>query len=190
MSRKTLAFALLLLAWGCSSGEKKSVEKTTRLAPDSGKASIEVEGRGEEKAEARVTEDTLTDGYGLKDFSRFSLDDAIIVDLNGDRVNDTATFETRNLKAGIVIADGRTSGQTLVGCGHAFEEMGDDFGWVDEWGIVRDSSTYEVLIGEGEIIGEQEFVLANPSIYVRKAEVGGGVITFKDGKFRWVHQAD
>jgi hypothetical protein len=47
-----------------------------------------------------------------------------------------------------------------------------------------------VLIGEGEIIGEQEFVLANPSIYVRKAEVGGGVITFKDGKFRWVHQAD
>jgi hypothetical protein len=190
MSRRTLACALLLLAWGCSSGEKKSVEKTTRPAPDSVKASTEAVEKGEESAAPGVSEDTLTEGDGLKNFSRFSLDDAIIVDLNGDQVNDTATFETRNFKGGIVITDGRTSGQTLIGCGHAFEEMGDDFSWVDEWGIVRDSSTYEVLIGEGEIIGEQEFVLANPSIYVRKAEVGGGIISFKDGKFQWVHQAD
>lgn len=184
------AFVLLLLAWGCSSGGKEDTGKSTGSAPDSSKISTQKEARGEEKDAAVIAEDTLTDGYEFRNFSKYSLTDTIIVDLNGDQADDTATFETRNLKAGIVIIDGRTSRQTLIGGGNAFEEMNDDFSWVDEWGVVRDPSTYEVVIEEGEITGGQQFVLDNPSIYVRQAEVGGGVITFKDGKFRWVHQAD
>lgn len=33
-------------------------------------------------------------------------------------------------------------------------------------------------------------MLENPSIVVRKEEVGGGLITFKDGRYVWIHQAD
>ena len=196
MLRNLLTVALSFLVWCCSSGKKEGVDEMTRSAPDSGKTSDS--GRASSKIEAREqgesnpgnVEDTLMSTYEFKDFSTYSLADTIIGDLNGDRVNDTATFETRNGKAGIVIREGGTSRQTLIGCGHAFEEMGDDFSWVEQWGILRDKSTYEIVIKDAEIIGGEQFMLDNPSVYVRKAEVGGGVITFKDGRFTWVHQAD
>ncbi len=187
---KTLILPFLLAFWCCSPGKKEGVKETISPSADSGKANTAVNPKGTERAAADAVEDTSATGYEFKDFSKYRLTDTIVVDLNGDQVNDTATFETRNGKAGIVITAGGTSRQTLIGCGNAFEEMGDDFSWVDEWGIVRDKSTYEIVVKDGEIVGGEQFVLDNPSVYVRKAEVGGGVITFKDGKFTWVHQAD
>lgn len=61
---------------------------------------------------------------------------------------------------------------------------------MDYWGVLQDSSTYEIIITNGEIVGDTLVRLENPSIFVRKKEVGGGLITFKDGKYEWIHQAD
>jgi hypothetical protein len=43
--------------------------------------------------------------------------------------------------------------------------------------------TYEIIIKETEIIEDRKVKLDNPSIVVRKEEVGGGLITCKDGKY-------
>lgn len=68
--------------------------------------------------------------------------------------------------------------------------MRNDFSWVDFWGTTKDRETYEIVIKDSEIIGDKTTKLDNNSIFVRKEEVGGGVITYKNGKFIWVHQSD
>jgi hypothetical protein len=104
---------------------------------------------------------------------------------------DTAEFISLNGKKGILIRDGGRI--DTIGAGIGFEEMGDDFSWVDTWGILEDSITYEIVIEDNEIKGSKEFKLTNPSIFVWKTtdeEAGGGIITFKDNKYQWVHQAE
>ena len=96
----------------------------------------------------------------------------------------------RNQKGGIIIIDGKTLEEFVIGCGTKFYEMGDDFRWVDYWGIIRDIETYEIIVSDGEIVGKQNVQLSYPSIFVRKEEIGGGIITYKNGKYEWVHQSD
>jgi len=74
--------------------------------------------------------------------------------------------------------------------GNKFYEMGDDFGWVDTWGVTYDKIANEVLIKDSEIIGGRDVKLKNPSIILRKEDAGGGLVTFLDSKYQWVHQAD
>jgi hypothetical protein len=128
--------------------------------------------------------------HDFKDYKEYKLSEVIIADFNGDKKPDSATFLTRNGKAGIIIKDGLTSKETIIGCGNNFEEMGDDFGWVEFWGLVYDKSTYNIMVKDSELVGSKNVALAYPSIFLRKEEVGGGVITFKNGKYIWLHQAD
>ena len=99
-------------------------------------------------------------------------------------------FTSENNKSGIKIIDGRTKGVVKIGLGVEFEEMGDSFDWVDYWGLVTDAKTYEILIKDSEIIGDTIINLENKSIVLRKEEVGGGLVSFLNGKYQWIHQAD
>jgi hypothetical protein len=124
-------------------------------------------------------------------YKKVPLNHFIIADLNGNQNMDTAEFISLNGKKGILIRDGGRI--DTIGAGIGFEEMGDDFSWVDTWGILEDSITYEIVIEDNEIKGSKEFKLTNPSIFVWKTtdeEAGGGIITFKDNKYQWVHQAE
>lgn len=128
--------------------------------------------------------------YEFEQAQLFDLKDTLQEDFNGDGTIDQAVFLTKDGKAGIIITNGNTQEQTKIGLGNEFEEQRDDFSWVDYWGVLQDSSTYEVIITDGEITGDTLVRLENPSIFVRKEEVGGGLITFRDGKYEWIHQAD
>jgi hypothetical protein len=128
--------------------------------------------------------------HEFKNYKEYKLTESIIIDFNGDKKPDTAAFLTRNEKAGIIIKDGLTGKETIIGCGNEFGEMGDDFGWVEFWGIVYDKSTYNIIVKDSELVGSKKVALENPSIFLRKEEVGGGVITFKNGKYIWLHQTD
>jgi hypothetical protein len=127
--------------------------------------------------------------YEFKDATLFKLTDTIIADFNGDGNTDQAIFKKENETSGIIITHGETNQKIKIGFGESFAHL-TEFNWVDYWGLVNDSETYEIVIEDAEIIGDREVKLNNPSIVVRKEEVGGGLITFKDGKYIWVHQAD
>lgn len=126
----------------------------------------------------------------FKNFKLFDLTHALTEDFNGDGKIDSAFFLTENEKSGIIIKDGLTNREFRIGLGNTFEEMGDDFNWIDYWGIVKDSSTYEIVIEDGEIVGDTIVTLNIPSIILRKVEEGGGLISFKGGKYVWIHQAE
>jgi hypothetical protein len=132
----------------------------------------------------------IAPSLSFTNFTYYSLSDVISADFNGDSVPDMAVFWKENGKKGIILTDGRTKKQTRFGLGISFGAGGDNFDWVDHWGLVRDSSTFEVIVRDDEVVGDTTVRLLHPSIYVGKEEVGGGVITYRAGKYVWVHQAD
>jgi hypothetical protein len=127
--------------------------------------------------------------YEFREVTIFKLTDTIIADFNGDGKLDQAIFRKENETSGIIITHGETNEVIKIGFGERFAHL-TEFNWVDFWGIVNDSETYEVVIEDDEIIGGRIVMLENPSIVVRKEEVGGGLITFKERKYVWIHQAD
>lgn len=127
--------------------------------------------------------------HEFKEAAVFQLTDTINADFNGDGNADQVIFKKENETSGIIITHGRTNQKIKIGFGKQFAHL-KDFNWVEYWGLVSDSETYEVVIEDVEIIGEREVKLDNPSIVLRKEDVGGGLITFKDRKYIWIHQAD
>lgn len=61
-----------------------------------------------------------------------------------------------------------------------------DFNWATYWGLLRDPSTFEIYFKNNEML-DSIVILNNPSIFVIEYEVGGGVITFNNGKNIWIH---
>lgn len=125
----------------------------------------------------------------FEDVIYFSIDESIIADFNGDGINDTAVFRKENKTSGIIIKHGQTEETVSLGFGKGFAHL-TDFNWVDFWGLVKDTTTYEMVFNETDIMGDTIISLKNPSIVVRKEEAGGGVITFKNGIYIWIHQSD
>ncbi|MFC5192715.1 hypothetical protein ACFPIK_13135 [Algoriphagus aquatilis] len=148
--------------------------------------------KDKEEPEQNLNETTEYANQGLssefKKVTTFNLTDTLIADLNGDGKLDQAVFNRKNETSGIVITHGETSEKIKIGFGELFAHL-TDFNWVDYWGLVYDSETYEIVIEDDEIIGGREVKLDNPAIVVRKEEVGGGLITFKEGRYIWIHQA-
>jgi hypothetical protein len=63
------------------------------------------------------------------------------------------------------------------------------FDWVDYWGLVEDKETIEVtLTEEGDILESITVTLKNPSIVLGNNDFGGGLITYRNGKYEWIHQ--
>ncbi len=127
--------------------------------------------------------------YEFKNATTFTLTDTISADFNGDGKADQAIYVREKGTSGIIIKHGQTKEEIKMGFGKPFAHM-TDFNWVDIWGLVHDVKTYEIVIKDGEIIGDRQIELSNPSIALRQEEAGGGIITFRNGKYEWVHQAD
>lgn len=126
----------------------------------------------------------------FKSFEINNLKDTIKADLNGDKISDFAFFTNNNNKRELFVLDGKSNKKIKIGQDKSFGTMADDFNWVDFWGTTDDKETFEVVISDSEIVGDTITKLNNKSIFVRKEEAGGGVITFKDNGFIWIHQSD
>lgn len=120
----------------------------------------------------------------------FELKDVLKVDLNGDEVPEEISFEDLEEGAYLTIKDGQPGAEVRFGPGQPLAGIGEDFRWVEYWGVLYDTITYEIVIEDGELIGDTTVKLANPSLFLRQSEVGGGLISFQNRKYRWVHQAD
>lgn len=125
----------------------------------------------------------------FKNAKLYNLTDTIEADFNGDGNIDKAIFNKENENSGIIIKHGVTLTEVSIGFGQPFAHL-TNFNWVDFWGLVNDSTSYEIIFNETDIIGDTIIRLENPSIVVRKEEVGGGLITFRNGEYKWIHQSD
>ena len=126
----------------------------------------------------------------MTDFKTYNLNDTIRIDLNGNGELEKVYFAQNKCK---YIFIEQKKGDTLkIGCHQTkplrYPELVD---WIDEWGVISDKKTWEVLFKEnGDLDKDTIIELERPSIYVQKQDVGGGIITFKKGKLYWIHQSD
>lgn len=180
---------LLFVLYACEN-RNKSEHKNVSFKDTTKSISIQSK---DNHSDSDVTESISYNEESLKEefnnYKIFKLDDTIKADLNGDQVVEAAYF-TGKQKKELIIVDGSTHISVKAGLDSSFGNMGSDFNWVDYWGITNDKETFEVIIKDDEIVGEQKTKLNNKSLFVRKMEAGGGVLTFRKGKYSWIHQSD
>ena len=125
---------------------------------------------------------------GFEKATLYKLTDTITADFNGDGFLDKAIYKKEKETSGIVIIHGKTNEQVKIGFGKQFAHM-TEFDWVDYWGLVEDKETSETTFTEdGDVLDSKTVNLKNPSIAIGKDEVGGGLITYLNGKYVWIHQ--
>ncbi len=127
---------------------------------------------------------------GFDKATLYKLTDTIMADFNGDGFIDKAFLKIEKETSGIIIMHGKTNEEVRIGFGMNFYTSTDfECNWVDYWGLVEDRETSETTFTEdGEVLGSKEVKLQNHSIVLGADEVGGGLITFIDGKYMWIHQ--
>lgn len=143
-----------------------------------------------------TTDENQTEEYrkqslsGFEKATLYKLTDTITADFNGDGFLDKAIYKKENETSGIIIIHGNTNDQVKIGFGKQFSHM-TEFNWVDYWGLVEDKETSETTFTEdGDVLGSKDVKLQNVSIFIGRHEEGGGLITFKNGNYEWIHQAD
>ena len=140
--------------------------------------------------EPSVVDDISTQATNLRAEQHPLHGQTLLADFDGDGHIDTALFQSQNGKAGIQIKHGQRAEELSLGLGTPFAELGDDLSWVDSWSIFRDSVAFEIVVANGEVLGDTLVRLAHPSILVQQEEAGGGLITYRNGEYQWIHQAD
>lgn len=125
---------------------------------------------------------------GFEKATLFKLTDTITADFNGDGFLDKVIYKKEKETSGILIIHGKTNAEVKIGFGKQFSHM-TELNWVDYWGLVEDKETSETTFSEdGDVLGSKDVKLQNPSIVLGADEVGGGLITYLNGKYVWIHQ--
>lgn len=139
----------------------------------------------EEQSEVQLREQALSD---FQKATLYGLKDTIKADFNGDGFQDFAVYIKDSLTSGILIRHGQTDEEFRLGFGQSIGGM-TEFDWVDYWGLVEDKETSENIFSEdGDLLESRTVKLQNPSIALGKLETGGGLITFRNGRYKWIHQ--
>ena len=127
--------------------------------------------------------------YEFKKYKEYHISDTIRIDLNGNGILERVYIDKKNCPKLIIEEKGQNP--ISIGCGkEEYKGFPNAIGWVNLWCVVYDKKTFEIIVEDGEIIGDKTVNLERPSIYVGKEEAGGGIITYKNGKLYWIHQSD
>ncbi len=177
---------LLVLA---SCGQLNSEQKITTVSDTTttdNNVNVQHNPSEDEQSEEDYRKQSLS---GFKKATLYNLTDTITADFNGDGILDKAVYKKENATSGIIIKHGQTNEELKIGFGKPFAHM-TEFDWVDYWGLVEDKETSETTFTEdGDVLGSKEVKLQNPSIALGANEAGGGLITFINGKYVWIHQS-
>jgi len=184
-----LTFLILSSCGQSNSGVKtvsdtKIMSKSDTISADNNK-NVHQKSTEKKQSEDDYKKQSLS---GFKKATLFKLTDTIRADFNGDGTLDKAFYKKDNTTSGIIIIHGKTNEEVRIGFGKPFSHF-TEFDWVDYWGLVEDRETSETTFAEdGDILGSKKVKLLNPSIALGEDELGGGLITFINGKYLWIHQ--
>ncbi len=137
----------------------------------------------------KVTDWRHPEFFEFKNYKEYRITDTISIDLNGNGILERIYFDKKDCPKLII----EEKGQNLItiGCGkEKYNGFPNAIGWVNLWCVVSDKKTFEIIVENGELVGDKIVYLERPSLYVGKEEAGGGIITYRNGELYWVHQSD
>jgi hypothetical protein len=182
---------LILVGCGQSNSEQTSNVVIDTLTDE---VSVTTKSDSSDIAQQNSPDENQTEEYrkqslsGFEKATLYKLTDTIVADFNGDGIIDKAFYKKENQNSGIIIKHGQTNEVVKIGFGKQFAHM-TEFDWVDYWGLVEDRETSKTTFTEeGDVLGSKAVKLQNSSIALGADEVGGGLITFLNGKYVWIHQ--
>ncbi len=177
---------LILVSCGQSKSEQIiSTFSDTPAINNNAKSNIRL--KGSDNSEDDYRQQSLT---GFEKATLFNLTDTITADCNGDGIADEVFLKRENESSGIIIKHGQTNEIFRINFGGNFGTWATfDCNWVDYLGLVKDKETSETVFGnDGDVAGSQKVKLQNLSIVIGANQVGDGLITFGNGKYKWIHQ--
>ncbi|WP_242205053.1 hypothetical protein [Aestuariivivens insulae] len=114
-------------------------------------------------------------------------------DFNGDGKEDVVYLvkEIKSGKVGLIFFH-KDNLYFIVGAGTKFGFEWDDMSWLDKLTLDDNKQQYEMVIDEetSDIIGEKAITIPNTGVGIREEEGSGGLLYFKDGKYKYLHQGD
>ncbi len=183
-------FLLSIIFFGCSESAENIdlVENNSANSLKQEKQILDINEGLEEADFDSVTYRKLALEFSYEQGNYYDLKDSIFADFNGDGFEDMAIFIQNDSLSGIVIVHGNNGNKVRIGFDESFDLL-TNLDWVDYWGLVRDKETFQSVIDEnGDIGAGEKIALENPSIAIGADELGGGLITFKNGEYIWIHQ--
>lgn len=136
-----------------------------------------------------ISECSHPEYFDFKHYKEYCVTDTISIDLNGNGISEKIYFDQKDCPKLIIEEKGKDL--ISIGCGkEEYKGFPNAMGWVNLWCIVSDKESFEIIVEDGELVGDKTIKLERPSIYVGKEEAGGGIITYRNGKLYWIHQSD
>jgi len=188
MKKLFVTILIALLLWSCGQKDKEKIVLSENEVKQNATLTTLNESTDSLRELMSFRKEGLDSEY--KDYQIYNLNEILSEDFNGDGVVDKAEFKKQK-DSGIIITDGKTHKVTRLGFGQQFAHM-TDFDWVSFWGVLNDKTTFEITFDNetGDISGDTIVTLKNKSIFVAEDEGGGGVITYENDSYKWIHQSD
>ncbi|MCG8750566.1 hypothetical protein [Tenacibaculum finnmarkense] len=137
----------------------------------------------------KITDWTHPEFFEFKNYKEYRVTDTISLDLNGNGILERIYFDKKDCPKLIIEEKGKDL--ISIGCGkEEYKGFPNAIGWVNLWCVVSDEETFEIIVEDGELVGDKIVNLERPSVYLGKEEAGGGIITYRNGELYWVHQSD
>ena len=193
MKKQLVILSTIVLLFGCGQRKKEKTFQTDYSVKHNSTLNGSTSDKDSLGNIMNSRKETLNREF--KKYKIYRLNETLCEDFNGDGISDKAEFVKSNRKTGIIITDGKSKELTKLGFGNKFAHL-TDFDWVNYWGVLKDSSTNEVEFDNntGDILGSKTVQLKNISIFLRQDEngdgSGGGIITYEDNNYKWIHQTE
>lgn len=193
MKKQLVILSTIVLLFGCGQRKKEKTFQTDYSVKHNSTLNGSTSDKDSLGNIMNSRKETLNREF--KKYKIYRLNETLCEDFNGDGIADKAEFVKSNGKTGIIITDGKSKELTKLGFGNKFAHL-TDFDWVNYWGVLIDSSTNEVEFDNntGDILGSKTVQLKNISIFLRQDEngdgSGGGIITYEDNNYKWIHQTE
>jgi len=198
MKDNLILVLLLFFALSCKTKEKEKVERKTNESESVVKKEIIEKQTDSTKLNLSKTQQTEKkyipdwkhpEYFRFENYKEYKITDTINIDLNGNGILEQVYFDNKGCQKLLIKENGQKT--ISIGCGkEEYDGFPNAVGWIDLWCVVYDKETFEIIIKDGEILGDKNINLERPSLFVGKEEAGGGIITYRNDKLYWIHQSD
>jgi len=187
---KLILFLYILLMFSCANNAKKNVDIKKHDTIYTTINNADTQDIKDSILADQIKFDEIKNFDEFNNFKIYKITDTIKEDFNGDGMSDFIFIDQNH--RGVYFINGKTKNLEKISLDKPFEEMLKETSWIDYWGTTTDKEIEKIDVDKNGDLGESSKTkIDHVSLFFRKVEEGGGVLTYKSTlkKFIWLHQS-